>query len=402
MPELSGLPLPTCLASRERFVPVRGLAVFLAATSKSQLIVPSPRGEGQGGGTADAADIGSHLVATSATTQGKFSMRVMIVGGAGFVGLNIAARLAADGHDVVALDRAPPPAHVRAAIGGHIERIRFIAGDVTRPETINSAIGSGIDWVIYGAAITADAARDAAEPEHILAVNLAGLVPVVRAARDAGARRVINLSSAVVYGPTGDDTRALDETRPANPVSLYAITKFASERVADRLADLWDLDIVSVRLSAVFGPFEQATGVRDTLSAPGQIMIAAARGQPAILSRPGIRDWLYAPDAADAVALLLAAPKLAHRLYNVTAPAAWPALAFGEALARRRPGFVCRLAAPGEQATIDLHGSTDRAALSPARLRDEFGWTARHDLAGALDDFDAWARLSGTSFWSTP
>ncbi len=326
-------------------------------------------------------------------------MRALVIGGAGFVGLNIAHHLAELGHDVMVLDRQQPPAAVCAALGDIKRQISFISGTVTEPETYKPLIRQGADWMIYGAAITSDAHRDAAEPETVLAVNLSGFVSALRAARSAGVRRVINLSSVGALGQAAGGPGVLDETRPADPVSLYSVTKFASERVADRLASLWEMEIVNVRLSSVFGPFERATGVRDTLSPLGQIMMAAVRGEPALLERQGLRDWIYAPDAANAIARIVAAPKLAHRLYNVTSAQTWPALQWGEKLARLRAGFVCRLTRPGELATINLHAAADRAPLSPGRLHDELAWTAKHGLDASLESFEAWARRWGHQFW---
>jgi nucleoside-diphosphate-sugar epimerase len=95
----------------------------------------------------------------------------------------------------------------------------------------------------------------------------------------------------------------LVEETACDPVSLYAITKFASEKVAARLASLWQCEVVSVRLSAMFGPWERATAARDTLSPQAQILAALQEGREAVLERPGVRDWIYAFDVADAVVL---------------------------------------------------------------------------------------------------
>ena len=82
----------------------------------------------------------------------------------------------------------------------------------------------------------------------------------------------------------------LDEETPCDPVSLYAITKFASEKVAARLAGLWQHDIISVRLSAVFGPWERSNDVRDTPSPQAQILAAMqerVRGRSVASGRAG-------------------------------------------------------------------------------------------------------------------
>jgi len=319
-------------------------------------------------------------------------VKVLIVGGCGFVGLNIAEHMLGQGDEVVLFDRAPLPERAARAFSGLPGHLRMIAGDVTDAHALARAVTPGFDAVVMGAAITAGSARDASDPETILQVNLLAQIPLIAAARDAGVRRVINLSSAAAFGAAGEREPILDETTPGDPIGLYAITKWASERVGRRLGSLWSVDLVSLRLSGVFGPWERATGVRDTLSPQCQILAAAVAGEPALLQRPGLRDWIFAPDVAQAVRAVAAAPKLAHDLYNVSSRSRTTALAWGQALAEHYPGFVCRLAGPGEAATIDLHAATDRAPLATARLADDLGWQAGTGLAASAARLAAWQR----------
>ncbi len=322
-------------------------------------------------------------------------MRVLIFGGAGFVGLNIAEAMLRVGDDVTVFDRAPVPEAAQRACHGHPGRLETVTGDVTDAAAVARAVRAGFDVVVLGAAITAGSARDAREPETILAVNLTAQIPILAAAREAGVRRVINLSSAAAYGASGEREAELAETTPGDPIGLYAITKWTSERIGNRLAGLWGLDFVSLRLSGVFGPWERATGVRDTLSPHCQVLAAAAAGDPAILPRPGLRDWIYAPDLAQAVRLVAAAPALTHRLYNVSTGTRFSVLEWGQALAAAFPGFACRLAEPGEAVTIDLHGPGDRAPLTTTRLAGEFGWHAPTGHAVSAAALATWWRTHG-------
>jgi UDP-glucose 4-epimerase len=319
------------------------------------------------------------------------SMHILIFGGTGFVGLNIAKALLARCHAVTLFDRAGLPPAAQRAFAVHGDRLTVLQGDVLDRAAVDAAIGNGIDVIVMGAAITADAERDAADPETIMQVNLLAQVPILVAARRAGVRRVINLSSAGAYGATAFRQPLLEEDMACDPVSLYAITKFASEKVAARLAALWPLDIISVRLSGVFGPWERATGVRDTLSPQVQILDALQQKREALLARPGVRDWVYAPDVADALALLAEAPKLQHALYNISSGQQWSALQWGEALAALHPGFTCRLAGGGETPTINLHSDIDRAPLSVSRLEQEFGWRAKFGCADSAADLAMWS-----------
>jgi UDP-glucose 4-epimerase len=317
-------------------------------------------------------------------------VKILIFGGTGFVGLNIAAALLARGHTVTLFDRASLPAAAQRDFAGFGKMLTVISGDVTDRQSVMDLVAEGFDAIVLGAAITAGPARDAADPELIMQVNLLAQLPVLVAARRSGVGRIINLSSGSAVGAAGTRHAVLDEDTPCDPESLYAITKYASERVAARLAALWKLDIVSVRLSGVFGTWERATGVRDTLSPQAQILACLGQRSEAVLPRPGVRDWIYAPDVADAIALLIEAPKPKHLLYNISTGREWSALQWAQKLAELHPGFVCRLAESDEAPNIDLHSPTDRAPLSISRLEEEFGWRARFGCADSASDLSAW------------
>ena len=317
-------------------------------------------------------------------------MRILVFGGTGFVGLNIAAVLLARGHAVTLFDRAglPPPA--AKEFSAHAGRLKFVQGDIRDKPAVEQVIGTGHDAIVLGAAITAGPEREAKDAETILGVNLLAQTPVLTAARRAGVKRVINLSSAAAYGSSAFRNAVLDEDTACDPVSLYAITKMASEKVAARLAELWQYDIISVRLSAVFGPWERSNDVRDTPSPQAQMLAALEAGREAVLSRPGVRDWVYAVDVAEAVSVLIEADRPKHQLYNISTGVEWPALQWGQQLAALHPGFVCRLATPGEAQTIDLYSAADRSPLSVSRLTEEFGWRARFGCADSVADLSTW------------
>lgn len=322
-------------------------------------------------------------------------MKIVLFGGVGFVGLNIAESFLREGHEVIIFDRAALPPAASQAFAKLPGRVSTVQADVTDRAAVERAVTAGVDIVVMGVAITAGSARDATEPETILRVNLLAQIPILEASRAAGVRRVINLSSAAAYGAAGMRESELNEETPGDPGGLYAITKWASERVGQRLAGLWGLDLVSLRLSGVFGPWERATGVRDTLSPQCQILAAAVAGQEAVLARPGLRDWIFAPDVAQAVLTVATAPELAHRLYNVSTAQRVSALEWGQALARDFPGFTCRLAQVGETPTIDLHGDSDRAPMTVTRLAQDLGWRATTTVPDSAARLAEWWRTSG-------
>src|SRR6266850_1534796 len=137
-------------------------------------------------------------------------MRILVFGGAGFVGLNIAAALLARGHAVTLFDRAGLPPDARKDFACHGDRLTAILGDVTNSQTVEAVIAAGYEAIILGAAITAGPEREASDPETILQVNLLAQVPILTAARRFGVGRIINLSSAA-----GHALAMRDHQRPA-------------------------------------------------------------------------------------------------------------------------------------------------------------------------------------------
>jgi UDP-glucose 4-epimerase len=317
-------------------------------------------------------------------------LNILVFGGTGFVGINIASALLARGHAVTLFDRGALPRGAAQVFASFADRLSVVEGDVTESRAVEAVIARGFDAIILGAAITAGSAREAADPQSILQVNLMAQVPILMAAHRYRVRRVINLSSGSAFGAAAFRHALLDEELPCEPVSLYAITKHASERVTARLTALWQADFISVRLSGVFGPWERATGVRDTLSPQSQIIAALHEKKQAVLSRPGVRDWIYAPDVGNAVAVLVEAAKPKHGLYHISTGHEWTALEWGERLAALNPGFVCRLANSGESPNVDLHSDADRAPLSISRMEEEFGWRASFGCADSVKDLNEW------------
>lgn len=326
-------------------------------------------------------------------------MTTVIFGGAGFIGLSIAETLLERGSPVTVFDSGPIPPGALESLSSLPGSLSVLRGDILDPDSIRGAFEQPVDSMIYGAAITADEKRDASDPEQIVEVNLVGFIRALRAARDGGVRRVINLSSVGAYGAAALGDGPLDEKKTkADPVSFYSITKFASERAGARLGGLWDMDVRSVRLSGVFGRWERKTHVRDTPSPHFQVMRQALKGEPALFARRDERDWVYASDVAQAVTLILDAPDLRCPLYNVSSGAMLSAFEWGRRLAGLRPGFECRLIENGETPTIDQYGPGDRQPMEIARLVADTGYAPRFDAYQSVEDYDAWARANDWAF----
>lgn len=318
-------------------------------------------------------------------------MTMLVTGAAGFVAAALVEEAARRGGAVVAVDRSTPPAALAAAWAAMPGNVRFERADVRDRGVLADLFRRhGVTVLAHGAAITPGPAREASMPAEIMEVNVVGVARVLEAARDAGVARVIHLSSASAYGAAAYEGDLLDEVAtPCRPESLYAVSKFAGERTARRLADLWGLDLRVARLTAVFGRWERDTGVRDTLSPQFQATAAALAGMPAVLDRPGQRDWIYVRDAAEALLALRDAPP-PPPLVNIGRGREWSIACWCGLLAERFPDFRWRLAEEGEAATIDLHGARDRRPLAIDRLAS-IGYRSRWGLELSFADYIEWA-----------
>lgn len=319
-------------------------------------------------------------------------MATLITGASGFVGLALAEHLLSRGDHVVGYDLAPPPEHALRTFAALPGRFDAVAGDVRDGDRLAHALRlHAADRLVALAAVTADAQRERAAPQSIFEVNVGGVLAAISAAAACGLTRVLLGSSGAVYGASGAEPGPLDEVRtPLRPEGLYGLSKQAAETAAMRLAALHGLDLVVGRLGTCFGPWEAATGVRDTLSAPLQVLQHARRGQVAVLPRAGRRDWLYVRDAAAALAALLDRPALPAPVYNLAAGFEWPLTQWCDHVAAWHPGFEWRLARPGEAANISYYASYDRASMAIDRLRADTPFTPRFDIAAAAADFRAW------------
>ena len=322
-------------------------------------------------------------------------MTVLITGGCGFVGINLAEALLTLGKAVVLLDRRNLPAAASAAMHSHANGLTVMHGDARDKAALESAMRKfDVTHVIHAAVITSGPTRESTEPGEIIGVNLCGMVDVLEAARAAGCRRVVYVSSGSAYGRTLDEAGPLhEEVSPSRPETLYGITKYAAEQTALRLRALWGFDVICARLGSVFGPWEYATGARDRLSPQLQIAALAVAGKTALLPAKEVRrDWIYSRDVADGLIELLFTQRAGHAIYHLSAGHDWTGLfsRWCETLRAAYPRFAWRPAASHDQPNVNYQADRDRAQMDVGRLKSDVGFVPRYGSAQACDDYLAW------------
>jgi nucleoside-diphosphate-sugar epimerase len=169
-------------------------------------------------------------------------MKALITGATGFVGARLAATLVEQGHDVRGLVRDTTRAQGLAAAG-----VELVEGDMTDVGSLRRAV-QGVEQVFHTAALVGDWP----DPAEIKRVNVDGTRSLVQAARDAGVRRVVHLSSLAVYG--NRHHRGTDETSPYCHGDPYTDAKIDSERAMFEFVSRGEIEGVSLRPGFVYGP----------------------------------------------------------------------------------------------------------------------------------------------------
>lgn len=311
-------------------------------------------------------------------------MRVLVTGASGFIGLNLVEALLAQGDRVIGLDRLAPPKT--------FPPFPFVQADVRESACLQSIFRQQRpDALVHAAALTPGRASERSRMAAAVEVNVLGTVHAMEAAAAAGCARILFLSSAAVYGQARGE-HVLDEERtPAVPGTLYGITKLAAERLALRYSEL---DVTAMRLSAAFGPWEADTGARDTLSPFYRVAQLARSGGEAILPRRSALDWIYAREAAAALAFVLKARAPKRHVLNIGPAPRYDLERFCAAAAKRHAKFRWRM--DPAQANIDLFGPRDRPPLSTACLRAA-GFAPRFDEQAAYADYLDWLETTWPS-----
>jgi UDP-glucose 4-epimerase len=236
-------------------------------------------------------------------------MRVLVTGGAGFIGSHVVDRLLERGHEVRVLDSFATGRRENLRDPAEVE---LVEGDVQSFERVSNAV-RGCDGVLHQAALPS-VPRSIQDPLTTTAVNVTGTLNVLLAARDAGVQRVLYASSSSVYGAT--DALPKREDLPATPISPYAVSKLAGEGFCRSFGSVYGLSCVSLRYFNVFGPRQDPRS--QYAAVIPRFITAALTGAPAQIFGDGgqSRDFTYIDNVVEANVLALESPLAAGEVFN--------------------------------------------------------------------------------------
>ena len=305
---------------------------------------------------------------------------------------------------MVGLDRIAVPERARRDFATLPGRFTPIGGSILSDADLRRALTvAPVEAVIHCAVITAGSVREKTDPEGIVAVNVQGAVATLAAAARRGVSRFVYPSSGAIYGAAARDVPLIDEDAVApSPVSLYGVTKRAAETLLPRVAETQGVGFAAARLGSVYGPWEYATGVRDTLSPMLQALECARRGEVAVLGPAWRGDFIFSRDVADGLVRLADAPALARTVYNLGSGRLGSAETWCEALARAVPGFRWRRAAAGEAANVDSHTGFHRGPMAIGKIARDTGYVPRWEFEDAAAEWVRWSASAGQIVASVP
>jgi nucleoside-diphosphate-sugar epimerase len=216
-------------------------------------------------------------------------LKVLVTGGAGFIGSNLAEALLKQGHWVRVLDNFSTGKRENLVFDREYPSLEIIDGDIRNLAICRKGM-KDIAFVFHQAALPS-VQRSVEDPLTSNAVNVEGTLNVLLAARDEGVKRVIYASSSSIYGDT--PTLPKHEEMLPSPLSPYALQKYIGEHYCRLFSQLYNLETVSLRYFNVFGPRQDPSSMYSAVIP--RFIDAMLHGRPPIIFGDGeqSRDFTY-------------------------------------------------------------------------------------------------------------
>lgn len=238
-------------------------------------------------------------------------MKLLITGGAGFVGSNLTDYMLNKGHEVVILDDFSNGNvnNIRHLLGNR--KFKLIKGDIRNYELVRR-ITTDVDAVFHLAAkIHVD--ESIIDPDSVVSVNVEGTHNILKACRENDIEKMIYASSSEVYGSA--EYTPMDEKHPMNPASPYAASKAAADRICFSYFNTYNMNVVIVRNFNTFGPRQKSSGYGGVINI---FIRRILNDKPPIIYGDGTqtRDYIYIDDVMNAYNLVLEKDDIAGEAIN--------------------------------------------------------------------------------------
>ena len=239
--------------------------------------------------------------------------KVLVTGGAGFIGSNLTEALLQRGHFVRVLDDFSTGKRENLIFDKKYPSLEITKGDIRKPSTCQKAMND-MEFVFHQAALPS-VQRSVEDPKTSNAVNVGGTLNILLAAREEGVKRVIYASSSSVYGDT--PTLPKHEEMPSDPLSPYALQKYIGEQYCRLFYQLYGLETISLRYFNIFGPKQDPNSIYSAVIP--KFIDALLQGRPPIIFGDGeqSRDFTYIENVVQANLLAMSAEHLHGEAINI-------------------------------------------------------------------------------------
>ena len=216
-------------------------------------------------------------------------MKILITGGAGFIGSNLCEYFLAQGQEVVCLDNFSTGHRHNIAPFLTNDNFQLIEGDIRNLQDCKLAV-TGVDYILHEAAL-GSVPRSISDPITTNEVNVSGFLNMLTAARDAGVKRFVYAASSSTYG----DSESLPKVEEiiGKPLSPYAITKYVNELYAEIFSRIYGLETIGLRYFNVFGRKQDPNGAYAAVIP--KFVMQFMKGESPIIHGDGMysRDFTY-------------------------------------------------------------------------------------------------------------
>lgn len=238
-------------------------------------------------------------------------MKILVTGGAGFIGSHIVERLLHLGEDVRVLDNFST-GH-RANLESFAADVDVVEGDLQSYERVHNAV-RGCDAVLHQAALPS-VPRSIADPLTSHAINATGTLNMLLAARDEDIGRLVHASSSSVYGAVAGLPK--EEMMATMPISPYGTAKLAAESYCRSFYEIYGLETVALRYFNVFGPRQDPES--EYAAVVPKFITALADGRPPTIYGDGeqSRDFTYVENVVEANLAALRSAGVGGRVFNI-------------------------------------------------------------------------------------
>lgn len=235
--------------------------------------------------------------------------KVLVTGGAGFLGSHLVERLSAANEVTVFDDLSTGSLR---NLEGAKEEVRIHRASILHPKQLAKALEG--HEVVYHLAAKTSVPESVEKPDEYWRTNVEGTLNVLKASADAGVKRAVFISSAAVYG-TSEVVPKVETMRP-EPASPYATTKMVGEFACEEIAQLKPMEAVVLRIFNAYGPRQEPNAPYAGVVAKFTSAVAQGRGVEIFGDGDQTRDFVYAADAAEAMELAGERP-VAGQIFNV-------------------------------------------------------------------------------------